>query len=92
MDTANEYRYKRAKERVDCIKGFYGNLLAYLIIMPLLVYLNYKTSSFPWVIFPAIGWGMGLLVNGLHAFDRNPLFGRSWEERKLKEFMNDEQF
>ena len=27
-------RYKRAKERVNAIKGFYGNLTAYLIIIP----------------------------------------------------------
>ncbi len=91
METRNvndrNLKYQKAKEKVDAIKGFYSNLLAYCIVIPILVYINYRTSDFPWAIFPAIGWGFGLLMNGLCAFGFNPIFGKVWEERKIKEFM-----
>lgn len=92
MENFNEYSYKKAKERVDCIKGFYGNLIAYLIVIPVLIWLNYRTTEFPWVIFPAAGWGLGLIINGLHAFGLNPLFGKDWEERKIREIMDKDRF
>lgn len=84
-----EYVYQKAKEKVEAIKGFYGNLLAYCIVIPILVYINYITTSFAWVIFPAVGWGFGLVMNGFYAYGYNPLFGKDWEERKIKEFMNE---
>lgn len=85
-------RYEKAKERVEAIKGFYGNLVAYLIVIPILMYINYRTTSFAWFIFPALGWGFGLVGHGLQAFGYNPFFGRSWEERKIKEYMEDDRF
>lgn len=87
METINEYKYKKAKEKVECIKGFYSHLLAYMIVIPVLAYLNYVTTSFPWVIFPALGWGLGLTAHGLQAFGYLPFLGKDWEERKIREFM-----
>jgi len=85
-------RYEKAKERVEQIKGFFGNLTAYCIVIPILIVINYNTTSFPWAIFPALGWGFGVTAHGLEAFGYNPLFGRNWEERKMREFMDDENF
>lgn len=85
-------RYEKAKERVEAIKGFYGNLVAYALVIPILAYINYRTTSFAWFIFPALGWGFGLIGHGLQAFGYNPFFGRSWEERKIKEYMEDDRF
>ena len=96
METQETYisdkRYQKAKEKVEAIKGFYGNLTAYCIVIPILVYINYTTSSFPWAIFPTLGWGFGLLMHGMEAYGYNPLFGKRWEERKMKEFMEDDKF
>ncbi|MEZ2415621.1 2TM domain-containing protein [Muriicola sp. E247] len=80
-------RYEKAKERVQEIKGFFGNLLAYCIVIPFLAWLNYRTTDFPWVLFPALGWGIGLITHGMEAYGYNPLWGKRWEERKIKEFM-----
>jgi len=80
-------RYEKAKERVEEIKGFFGNLLAYCIVIPFLAWINYRTTDFPWVLFPALGWGIGLITHGMEAYGYNPLWGKSWEERKIKEFM-----
>ncbi len=85
-------RYKKAKERVDAIKGFYGNLTSYCLVIPFLVWLNIKSSSFPWAIFPAIGWGVGLVVHGMEAYGYNPLWGKRWQERKIRELMERDDF
>ncbi len=85
-------RYQKAKEHVEQIKGFYGNLTSYCIVIPILIFINFRSTSFPWVIFPALGWGFGVLMHGLEAFGYNPLYGKKWEERKMQEFMEDENF
>ncbi|MFS4491431.1 2TM domain-containing protein [Maribacter sp. 2308TA10-17] len=85
-------RYEKAKEQVEKIKGFYGNLTSYCIVIPILIFINFRTTSFPWAIFPALGWGFGLTAHGLEAFGYNPLYGKKWEERKMREFMDDENF
>ncbi len=94
MQTQENYiedkRYLKAKEKVEKIKGFYSNLIAYLIVIPILAYINYNSTSFPWVIFPALGWGFGVMAHGMEAYGYNPFMGRDWEERKIREFMNKE--
>lgn len=92
MEITNEYRYKKAKERVNCIKGFYANLMVYIIVITLLALLNYYTTSFPWVIFPAVGWGLGVLAHGFNAFGYLPFLGQDWEERKIKQYKEQDTF
>ncbi|GMN09282.1 histidine kinase [Croceitalea sp. MTPC9] len=87
-----EKRYLKAKERVDAIKGFYGNLTSYLIVIPLLWWLNFKTTDFLWAFFPTLGWGFGLTMHAMEAFGYNPLWGKRWEEKKIKELMDKEDF
>ncbi len=80
-------KYARAKQHVSRLKGFYVNLTAYCIIIPLLIALNIFSTSFPWVIFPALGWGLGLFFHGAEVFEWNPFLGRGWEQRKIEELM-----
>lgn len=88
----DEKLYKKAKDRVENIKGFYGNLLAYCIVIPFLAFLNYNTTDFPWVIFPILGWGFGVTAHGMEAFGYNPLWGKKWEERRIRKYMDDDKF
>ncbi len=96
METQEEHieekRYLKAKERVEALKGFYGNLTAYLIVIPCLWWLNSRTTSFIWAIFPTLGWGFGLTIHALEAFGYNPIWGKRWEEKKIQELMDDEDF
>ncbi len=85
-------RYEKAKERVEAVKGFYGNLLAYCIVIPFLALLNYKSTGFPWVLFPMLVWGFGLVMHGMGAFGYNPIWGKRWEQKKMRDFMEDERF
>lgn len=83
--------YLRAKQKIKAIKDFYGNLISYCIIIPFLIWLNYMTTDFPWAVFPAVGWGLGVVLHAMEVYGYNPLLGKDWEERKIREFMNKEQ-
>ncbi|WP_375324859.1 2TM domain-containing protein [Flagellimonas sp. GZD32] len=87
-----EKRYVKAKERVKSIKDFYGNLMAYCIVIPFLWWLNFRTTDFLWAFFPTLGWGFGLMAHGMEAFGYNPLWGKRWEERKIRELMEKDDF
>ncbi len=84
----DDKRYVRAKEKVEKIKGFYSNLISYIVVIPILAYVNYRTTDFPWVIFPILGWGFGVVSHGMEAYGYSPFVGKNWEERKIREFMN----
>ncbi|MGB3150344.1 MAG: 2TM domain-containing protein [Maribacter sp.] len=92
MENSNEYKYRRAKKRVEAIKSFYNHLLAYCIVIPFLAWVNYNITSFPWVLFPAIGWGIGLVGHWANAYGYNPILGKDWEERKIKDLMSGNEF
>jgi sensor histidine kinase YesM len=80
--------YYKAKKRVEEIKGFYSNLLSYCIVIPFLIFINYRTSwNFQWFWFPMLGWGMGLTFHAFGVFG----YGKSWEERKIQEILKKEE-
>lgn len=91
---SQETKLKEAKERVEKLKGFYCHLTIYLIFIPIFITLNYMGgSNFPWAIFPIVGWGFGVAGHASETFDWNPFFSKQWEQRKIKEYMdNDSSF
>ncbi len=85
-------KYIKAVERVEEIKGFYSNLIAYCLGIPFFVYINLTyVPQFHWFWFPALGWAIGLTFQGLKAFAYNPFLGRDWEDRKIQEYMNEDK-
>lgn len=87
-----EERYFKARKKVEEIKGFYGNLIAYIVVNTGLLVLNLLTSpKHLWFFWPMIGWGIGLAIHGMKAFNYMPFFGNDWEEKKIKEFMDKEK-
>jgi len=85
-------KYMRARERVDELKKFYGNLTSYVLVITGLALVNYYTNGFDymWFLWAAFGWGIGLVFHAIKTFDLNPLFGKQWEKRKIEEFMKEE--
>lgn len=80
--------YIRARKKVEELKEFYSSLASYMVIMPFLVFINYRTYwEFKWFWFPAIGWGIGLAFHAFKVYGP----GWSWEERKLRQFMEEEK-
>lgn len=79
--------YFRAKKRVDQLKGFYGNLISYCCVIPILIFVNLTYSpQFQWFWFSAAGWGFGLLMHAFKVFG----YSSNWEERKIREILNKE--
>lgn len=91
-DFSKENKYLRAKERVEKLKKFYGNLTSYVLVISALAVINYWTNewSYMWFLWAAFGWGIGIVFHAMGTFNLNPFFGRNWEERKIKELMQDE--
>ena len=84
-----EQKYIRAKRTVEKLKEFYANLIAYLVVIPFLIFVNLQVSpGFHWFWFPMLGWGIGVLFHGFSVYNNNIFFGKEWEERKIKEYMD----
>ena len=86
------FRYEKARKRLDNLKGLYWSIISYIIVIPALLILNYKTSwgAHKWFIYPAFFWGMGILFQVYEVYG-NGKFGKSWEDRKMKEFMQEDK-
>lgn len=92
----NTYRQKkliRAQERVAEIKKFYSGIISYVFVIGGLAALNYYIDSwnYPWFLWAAFGWGIGIIINAIKLFGRNPFFNKDWEQRKIKEIMDKER-
>lgn len=87
-----EDRYYLAKKKVENIKGFYGNLTAFIGVNIILIIINLWTSpEYLWFFWPLLWWGVGVLFHGLKVFEIFPVLGKEWEERKIKELMEKEK-
>ena len=88
METAANYSentaYYRAKKRVEQLKGFYGNLISYCCVIPVLIFINLTyMPEFQWFWFSAVGWGFGLSMHAFQTFG----YGANWEEKKIQEIL-----
>lgn len=84
--------YFKAQKRMEDIKGFYGNLISYIVFTVALCILNLATSpGYLWFLYPALGWGIGVLIHGMWTYNVVPFLGKDWEEKKIREIMQKEQ-
>ena len=84
--------YINARKRLDKLKDFYGSLVAYVIVIPFLIFINIRTySKVQWFWFPMLGWGIGLAFQAYEIYGKDKYFGKSWEDRKIREFMEEEE-
>lgn len=88
----NSIRYKNAQKKVKDIKGFYVHLLVYLFVNLAILIMKSGSLFFWegrnfWNYSTAFFWGIGLMAHWAGVFGPNIFFGKSWEERKIKELM-----
>ena len=84
--------YVRARKHVEELKGFYYSLVSYVLVIPFLIFINYKILwGIQWFWFPTFGWGLGLAFQAYRVFVNNGVFGSNWEKRKMEEFMRTEE-
>ncbi len=92
MKTQEEI-YKKAKERVHQLRAFYTHFTVFLVIsIPSLIigWIISKPVFYSFLIGYA-GWGLGVLIHAIVTFEFFNLWGKDWEERKLKEIMQKEE-
>lgn len=92
-DFRKEEAYMRAKKKVDSLMGFYWHFAVYVVVNVFLIILIGVNAGFggfgPYAT--ATFWGIGLLFHFLGVFGTDFFFGKDWEKRKVKEFMDRER-
>ena len=90
--STTDMNYERARKHVEDLKGFYYGLIAYCLVIPFLIFINFRTSwEFQWFWFPALGWGVGIGFHAYQVFINDGVLGRNWEQRKIEQFMKEEE-
>ncbi|MDX2167074.1 MAG: ATP-binding protein [Deltaproteobacteria bacterium] len=77
----------RARRRARVEVGFYTHLMSYLGIIALLALINLLTTSYPWFIWPALGWGVGVFSHYMAVFGGRVMRERYFEpavEREVR--------
>lgn len=89
----NDYQqYENARKQVRAIRGFYGSLFSYILFNAFFLFINLTYSpDHLWFFWPMLWWGIGLVFHGVRVFRVVPYFGKDWENRKIKEFMEQEK-
>ena len=77
-----EAKYYEATKRVKKIKGFYTHALVYVVINIVIVILNIKNLN------PGESY---FKLENFSVFLPNFIFGQDWEEKKMKQFMEEEK-
>lgn len=98
-----EQKYVLARKRVEKIGKFYKHLAIYIVVNMFLsaifivgdindgdsftkAFTNYHNYKI-WLY-----WGIGIVFQALNTFGLNLFFNKDWEERKVREYMNDEKY
>lgn len=92
-------KYIRAKKRIEDIKSFYKHLSFYLVVNLFFIGRRiYKDIQYGDSFIEAFTdldnynfffwWGVVLIFHAVGTFGIPNLFSKEWEDRKIKEYMN----
>jgi len=93
----DQIRYEEAVKKVKKLKGFYTHAIVYVVINIMVFIVNTQNlapgeSYFQFKNFlTAFFWGIGLLAHGMATFVPYFILGKDWEERKIKQLMEQER-
>ena len=74
-----------AIEYVKDIKDFYSHLISYVGFITFLAIINLLTSpEYYWFIWPALGWGIGIISHALSIFEIVNFFSPEWEKKQVE--------
>ena len=87
-DITDDPRYLEARRYACRLRGFYIHATVFVLVNAGFLALNFITHrnhfGFAWATF---GWGIGLLAHGLSVFAFGNAFGRQWEERTIRRYL-----
>ncbi|MFK7813629.1 MAG: 2TM domain-containing protein [Maribacter sp.] len=93
---------KRANEKLDELKAYYGHLVTYIgvNIMITIVKITHNLHNgetlgdavWDFATFAIwIFWGIGLLFHTIKVFSYNPFYGKDWEKRQIEKYIAEER-
>lgn len=86
-----DQKYLKAKKKVKNIKGFYIHfgifLLVNSIVFLVISLIDVDVAPF-WEYYPLAGWTIALAIHFYAVFGINIVFGKEWEERRIKDLMD----
>ncbi|MET7027866.1 2TM domain-containing protein [Sediminicola luteus] len=102
MENKDLIKKERALQRIKELKEFYIHLTVYIAINSFIsvnkvirnmnngetfeeAFLDFGTFAI-WIF-----WGIGLAFHAMKVFSFNPFFGKDWEERQIKKYMEKEE-
>lgn len=90
----NQSKYFRASERVAELKEFYTRCFRGFVAIVIVAAINYYLNKwdYPWFLWVVFGVGLSLLIRAFRIYALNGFMGRSWEERKIQQFMDEDRF
>ena len=72
----------KAIEQVRDLKGFYEHLVTYVCTIAIFLVFNLLTSPHNlWVIWLALGWGLGVAAHGISILECLYFLGPNWEKK-----------
>ena len=89
--------YQAAQKRVKDIKGFYIHLVVYIFINAAIFAVSTQDEGFInglsnlYNYSTIFFWGIGLFAHWASVFGPNFIFGKKWEEKKIKELMEQDK-
>lgn len=92
----------RAKKRVEALKGFYIHFAVYIVVNAFITINKIIRNTFDGetfseaffdseTLFIWFFWGIGVVFHAAKVFSYNPFFGKDWEERQIRKFMDEDQ-
>ncbi len=90
----NNAKYSKVKERVNSIRKFYQQMLRGVFAIAIVASINYYLNAWqePWFLWVVFGVTLGIALKAIKVFGIGALLGRNWEERKIKELMDSNEF
>jgi len=72
------------RKQVRKIKNLYTKALTFALVLLMLLVINLLTSDYLWVVWPALGMGIGLAFSAISVFGRSGGLGDEWERRQIE--------
>ncbi len=85
LQTQAQEDERLALAHVRRLRRFYIHLAQYVLVISLLMIINLATNAGTlWFVWPALGWGIGILGHAAAVFEFMPFFGAQWERRQVE--------
>lgn len=87
-DTSMNNTVKIEKDEQDAIqfvkgiKEFYSHVIMFMIFA--VAFLVFKSVSEPLILWGLLGWGIGVIIHGLVAFEKINFIGPGWEKKQVE--------